>query len=75
MATAIMTPERVSPLLKKIRDEYEAMPGLRLTRAQFSRLCHTAADECECAIRILVTAGFLCQDDRGQFCRPPDALV
>jgi hypothetical protein len=72
VATPFMTLGRVSPLLARIRSEYEEMPGIRLTRPQFSRLCHADADTCESAIRILVTAGFLRQDQRGRFYRPTD---
>jgi hypothetical protein len=74
MATDIVTLGRVGPLLQRILREYQAMPGLQLTRAQFCRLCHTEPVECESALRILVAARFLRQDDRGQFCRPFDAL-
>ena len=46
-------------LMRRLRDEFTAMPGLRLTEAQVQRLCDVSAARSASALRALVTAGFL----------------
>lgn len=46
-------------LIGRLRDEYTAMPGLRLTEEQVQRLCHVNASTSASALRALVSAGFL----------------
>jgi nucleotide-binding universal stress UspA family protein len=46
-------------LIRRLRDEFTAMPGLRLTEAQVQRLCDVNAPTSASALRGLVSAGFL----------------
>jgi hypothetical protein len=46
-------------LIRRLRDEFTAMPGLRLTATQARRLCSVDAATCASALRALVSAGFL----------------
>ena len=50
---------RIVNVIRRLRDEFSALPGLRLTQAQVERLC--AADESTVASALcaLVSAGFL----------------
>src|SRR5687768_907174 len=65
-------------LIQRLRNEFTAMPGLRLTEAQVLRLCATDACQAAPALRTLVSAGFLRLTDDGTymradvFTRPPD---
>jgi hypothetical protein len=54
-----------------IRAEFDEMPGMRLTRAQFQRLWQITESECDAIVRHLVDAGFLVETARGVG-RPPD---
>jgi len=49
----------VVELIRRLRDEFTAMPGLQLTEAQVERLCSTDALTSASALRALVSAGFL----------------
>ena len=49
----------VVTLIRRLRDEYTAMPGLRLTEEQTQRLCDADASLSASALRALVSAGFL----------------
>jgi hypothetical protein len=49
----------VVALIRRLRDEFTAMPGLRLTEAQVQRLCNATASTCVSALRTLTIAGFL----------------
>src|SRR5688572_11012260 len=46
-------------LIRRLRDEYTAMPGLCLTEKQVQRLCDVSATASASALRALVSAGFL----------------
>jgi len=50
---------RVIDLIRRLRDEFTAMPGLRLTTAQVERLCTADASTSASALHTLVSAGFL----------------
>jgi nucleotide-binding universal stress UspA family protein len=50
---------RVINMIRRLRDEFTAMPGLRLTEAQVERLCTADASTSASALRALVSAGFL----------------
>lgn len=50
---------RVIDLIRRLRDEFTAMPGLRLTTAQAGRLCTADASTSASALHALVSAGFL----------------
>jgi hypothetical protein len=50
---------RVVDLIRRLRDEFTAMPGLRLTTAQVGRLCSADAITSASALRALVSARFL----------------
>lgn len=56
-------------VIRRLRDEFSALPGLRLTQAQVERLC--AADESTVASALcaLVSAGFLDSLTDGSFGR------
>lgn len=49
----------VVTLIRRLRDEYTAMPGLRLTEEQVQRLCDVGVSSSASALRALVSAGFL----------------
>jgi nucleotide-binding universal stress UspA family protein len=46
-------------LIRRLRDEFTAMPGLRLTERQVQRLCDVSASTSASAFRALVSVGFL----------------
>jgi nucleotide-binding universal stress UspA family protein len=50
---------RVIELIRRLRDEFTTMPGLRLTEPQVGRLCTADASTSASALRALVSAGFL----------------
>ena len=50
---------RVIDLIRRLRDEFTAMPGLRLTTAQVERLADCDASTSASALHALVSAGFL----------------
>ena len=58
-------------LIRHIRDEYEAMPALKLTRDQACRLWAVDRDTCEAAIGELVREGFLRETGTGKFIALP----
>jgi hypothetical protein len=55
--------------IQRLRDEYTAMPGLRLTEAQVQRLCDVSAATSASALRALVSAGFLRPLEDGSYRR------
>jgi hypothetical protein len=59
----------VVALIRRLRDEFTAMPGLRLTEAQVQRLCEASASTSASALRALVSAGFLRGLDDGSYRR------
>src|SRR5687768_16204392 len=73
---------RVIDLIRRLREEYTAMPGLRLTEPQVERLCTADASTSASALRALVSAGFLRPMPDGSYGRtdlvasgPSDPLV
>src|SRR5688572_32887259 len=59
----------VVALIRRLRDEFTAMPGLRLTEKQVQRLCDVRASAGASALRALVSAGFLRALDDGSYAR------
>jgi nucleotide-binding universal stress UspA family protein len=59
----------VVALIRRLRDEFTSMPGLRLTAEQAQRLCHESESTCTSALRALVSAGFLCVLEDGSYRR------
>jgi len=64
----------VVALIRRLRDEFTAMPGLRLTEAQVRRLCDVSASISASALRALVSAGFLCALEDGSYRRADMAI-
>jgi hypothetical protein len=60
-----------STLIRHIREEYRAMPALKLTREQACRLWGVTGDTCDAAIRALVQEGFLQETGTGKFVALP----
>ena len=56
-------------LIRRLRDEFTAMPGLRLTEAQVQRLCDVSAVTSASALRALVSAAFLRPLEDGSYRR------
>jgi hypothetical protein len=56
-------------LLQRIRLEYDALPGLRLTRWQAQRLWRLDPNECEIVLASLVRSTFLTEGRDGTFAR------
>ncbi len=54
-------------LLRRIRGEFEEVPGLALTLAQAGRLFHLPPDVCTRVLAELVDAGFLRLTPRGTY--------
>lgn len=52
-------------LVRIIRSEFEEMPGMRLTRAQFQRLWALTEADCDRLLRHLLGSGFLTESGRG----------
>jgi hypothetical protein len=59
----------VMKLIRRLRDEYRSLPGLRLTEEQVQRLCDVNAGTSASALRALVSAGFLLPADDGSYRR------
>lgn len=59
----------VVPLIRRLRDEFTSMPGLRLSEPQVQRLCDVDASTSAAALRALVSAGFLQGPDDGTYRR------
>lgn len=60
------TPEQ---LLDRIRGEFAALPGLRLTEAQVRRIWGLSFPDCESLLQTLVEARFLVRNDDGTYVR------
>jgi nucleotide-binding universal stress UspA family protein len=56
-------------LIRRLRDEFTSMPGLRLSEEQVQRLCDVDASTSASALRALVSAGLLRELDDGTFGR------
>lgn len=65
-------------LVERIREEYVAMPGLKLTREQACRLWGVGHETCTAALETLLAEGFLHQTGTGKYValpRPGGAAV
>jgi len=49
----------LDPIIRRVRDEFHEMPGLRLTPAQATRLWGLEHEICRAVIDSLVAAAFL----------------
>jgi predicted RNA-binding Zn-ribbon protein involved in translation (DUF1610 family) len=58
-------------LVDKIREEYVAMPGLKLTREQACRLWSVGHETCTAALNVLLAEGFLHQTGTGKYVTLP----
>jgi len=58
-------------LVERIREEYAAMPGLKLTREQACRLWGVGHDTCAAALQALLAEGFLHQTGTGKYVALP----
>jgi hypothetical protein len=56
-------------VMQRIRLEYDALPGLRLTRWQAQRLWRLEPNECEIVLASLVRSTFLTEERDGTFAR------
>jgi hypothetical protein len=63
--------EALDGLVRIIRSEFNEMPGMWLTRAQFRRLWHLTEADCDGLVRHLLGSGFLTENGRG-IGRPSD---
>lgn len=52
-------PTRQDAVVARVRSEFAAMPGLRLSQVQAKRLFGLPIHECERALEHLVSAGYL----------------
>jgi hypothetical protein len=67
--TCLIKGMRIVALIRRLRDEFTAMPGLRLTVPQVERLCATDPSTSGSALHALVTAGFLSRLPDGSYAR------
>jgi len=58
-------------LVERIREEYAAMPGLKLTREQACRLWGAGHETCAAALEALLAEGFLHQTGTGKYVALP----
>lgn len=56
-------------LLRRVRSEFDEMPGLRLTSAQAQRLWHLDADQCDAVFAALIEERALRRTPDGAFIR------
>lgn len=54
-------------LVRRIRSEFEEMPGLSLTPAQATRLFGISPEECSRVLQRLVDDGFVCLKSHGRY--------
>ena len=71
---ASLSSMNVVALMRRLRDEFAAMPGLRLTEAQVQRLGYASASTSASALRALVSAGFLRALEDGSYQRADMAI-
>ena len=58
-------------LIERIRHEYEALPGLKLTEAQACRLWTASEEACRAALDALVHEGYLWRAPSGRYVAAP----
>jgi len=68
-SSLVRTDSRLDDLLRRVRNEYLEMPGLRLTLGQAQRLWQLRRTECEALLEALVDSGFLDRTSGGAFVR------
>ena len=61
-------------VIRRLRDEFTAMPGLRLSQEQVQRLCDVSESTSASALRALVSAGVLCAVEDGRYRRADIAI-
>ena len=66
-ATAVAT-ERPDDICRIVREEYERMPRMRLTFAQFRRVWHLSEPEGAYVLQALLANGVLVTDAEGRIC-------
>jgi hypothetical protein len=59
-------------LIGAIHEDFEEMPCMRLTRAQFRRLWNLTAGDSDQLVRGLIASGFLSEDTEGRIGRPAE---
>jgi hypothetical protein len=64
-------PDPFESLVRIIRSEFDEMPGMWLTRAQFRRLWHLTQADCDRLLGHLLASGFLAESGLG-IGRPSD---
>jgi hypothetical protein len=67
---AMITSSRSAPLaelLQRVREQYQDMPGLKLTKPQATRLFGVAPSVCAAMLRALVMENFLFRTGDGLF--------
>jgi hypothetical protein len=57
-----------------VRDEFNEMPGMRLTRAQCRRLWHLTVSQCDDVLHELIDSGFLVEIPTGHLRRKVDGV-
>jgi hypothetical protein len=62
-------PHVMSPTIRRIRCEYEEMPGLKLTEAQAQRLWALDGDTCRLVLTTLLEQRFLKRTATGMYVR------
>ena len=66
-ATAVAT-ERPDDICRIVREEYERMPRMRLTFAQFRRVWHLSEPDAAYILQALLGSGVLVTDAEGRIC-------
>jgi predicted RNA-binding Zn-ribbon protein involved in translation (DUF1610 family) len=61
----------ITRLVERIREEYAAMPGLKLTREQACRLWGVGHETCTAALDTLLAEGFLHRTGTGKYVALP----
>jgi hypothetical protein len=61
-------------LVERIRQEYDAMPALKLTHEQVCRLWGVGHDACEAALQALLEEGFLHYTGTGKYVALPRSI-
>ena len=67
MITSAPRSAPLAALLQRAREQYRAMPGLKLTRPQATRLFGVAPSVCAAMLRALVMEKFLFRTGEGVF--------
>jgi hypothetical protein len=59
----------LAALLQRVREQYQEMPGLKLTKSQATRLFGVAPSVCATMLRALVMEHFLSRTEESVFVR------